>query len=265
MALIDQLNEQQALSDALAASKADVLKPGRVTPINAVAASVTILATEVAQMSNGDTIVFDGVTLTKAGSTTASLGEFSNVAGIRDCVDELLADWVSSGTTNATATRAVKGVAWNGLAAVSSILEATTADGDVSVKSTATIAAAMLAVMAAGDSVTFAGNTFTKVASAPTATQWTNTAGLAALLNAVTLWDAAVNGSAIDITAEDNGASNNGVEVIVTMSRATSGGVNGTVGLKNQIVADGSYLYVSTDANTVNGANWRRVSLGSVY
>jgi hypothetical protein len=263
MAIIDLLNTQQGITDDLSAVGTPV-KTARLTPINAVAASVTILATEVAQMTNGDTITFDDVVLTKASSTSAADGEFADVAGIRACIDELLTDWVSSGTTNATATRATKGIAWNAMPAVSSIIEATTAGGGESAKSEATIAAAMLAVLAAGDSVTFAGSTFTKVASGPTAIQFTNTAGLAALLNAVAGWDAAVDTADIDITAAENGAANDGEDVVITLNRATSGGVNGTAGLKDQIVADATYLYACTADNTVNGANWRPVSLGSV-
>lgn len=45
----------------------------------------------------------------------------------------------------------------------------------------------------------------------------------------------------------------------------TVAGVNGTVGLNNQVVADDSYLYVAIADNAISGANWRRVSLGAVY
>ena len=42
-------------------------------------------------------------------------------------------------------------------------------------------------------------------------------------------------------------------------------GVNGTVGVANELCADATYLYHSIAANTIADANWRRVALGSVY
>lgn len=44
-----------------------------------------------------------------------------------------------------------------------------------------------------------------------------------------------------------------------------TGGVNGTVGLENEICSDESYIYKCLAANTIADANWRRVSLGSAY
>ena len=42
-------------------------------------------------------------------------------------------------------------------------------------------------------------------------------------------------------------------------------GVDGTVGVANEIVQDASYLYVCIATNGVDGANWRRISVGAVY
>ena len=42
-------------------------------------------------------------------------------------------------------------------------------------------------------------------------------------------------------------------------------GVNGTVGIANEILSDGSYIYHALAVNTIVDANWRRVALGSVY
>lgn len=50
----------------------------------------------------------------------------------------------------------------------------------------------------------------------------------------------------------------------VTLGTETAG-VNGTLGTKNQVCQDGSYLYVSVAESTISTANWRRVSLGSAY
>lgn len=43
------------------------------------------------------------------------------------------------------------------------------------------------------------------------------------------------------------------------------GGVDGTVGKANEILADATYLYHAVAANTVADANWRRIALGSAY
>lgn len=262
MSIKTLLQAQQSISNQIAETGRAVTT-ARVTPVNAVAASVTILATELARMNNGDTITFDGVELTKASQTDAEAGEFSNAAGVRSCIDELLTDWVSSGSTNATATRAVKGAAWNGLVAATSIIEDTTAGGGAEAKSAATIAAATIAVIANGDTVSFDGSTFTKVASAPAAGEFTDAAGLITLIDGLDDWAAADNAGAIDIEAAENG-DNDGLDVVVGLNRSTSGGINGTVGLKDMIVADASNIYVCTDTNTVNDANWKKAALSSL-
>jgi hypothetical protein len=46
---------------------------------------------------------------------------------------------------------------------------------------------------------------------------------------------------------------------------ATVLGVDGTVGSAREMLADSSYFYYCTTANSLSGANWRRVSLGSAY
>lgn len=45
----------------------------------------------------------------------------------------------------------------------------------------------------------------------------------------------------------------------------TVAGVDGTVGVANELAADASYLYHCVDTNTIADANWRRISLGSSY
>lgn len=44
-----------------------------------------------------------------------------------------------------------------------------------------------------------------------------------------------------------------------------TGGIDGTVGITNEICADSSYIYHCVGANTVAQANWRRIARGSVY
>lgn len=266
MSLIDLLNTQQGISDDIAATGSSV-QTATVTPVNAVAAAVTILATEVARMNNTDTIVFDDVTLTKAAATDAAAGEFLNIAGIRDCVDELLGTkWATSGTTNAILTSKIKGSGFNGKVAVNTVLEDTTADFATGVTaSTATIAAGTLAVLAAGDTITFDDVTYTKVASGATGNEFTTAASLITLLDALTDWGAADSGGDIVITAAVNDVDFDGYEIVVVMNRATENGVNGTVARAKTIVSDDDYLYVAISGNTTADGNWRRVALGSAF
>lgn len=46
---------------------------------------------------------------------------------------------------------------------------------------------------------------------------------------------------------------------------ATIAGVDGTVGVADEIAQDASYLYVCLTTNTIADTNWRRVSVGAVY
>ena len=44
-----------------------------------------------------------------------------------------------------------------------------------------------------------------------------------------------------------------------------AGGIDGTVGVANEICADENYIYHCVGINTVSGANWRRIARGTVY
>lgn len=80
-------------------------------------------------------------------------------------------------------------------------------------------------------------------------------------------------GDTVDLVAEVAGVSGNSITLAKTLANgsfassatALSGGVDGTVGSKHELRSTASYLYVCTDDNTVAGANWRRMSLGSAY
>lgn len=235
------------------------------TPVNAVAATVEILATEIAAMNNGDTIVFQEATFTKAAATDAAAGEFLNAAGLAECVNELLdGSWTANEDTDVTIASDTKG-AFNGLIASGTIMEATTAGGDAETAATATIDAGTIAVIANGDTVEFDGNTFTKVAEDAEAGEFTDAAGLIVLLDDLDDWGAADSAGDIEITAAAVGAEGNDIDVVVTLSRATAGGVDGTVAAKGQPAFDESYFYLATDDNTAADTNWRRVSLGEAY
>jgi hypothetical protein len=44
-----------------------------------------------------------------------------------------------------------------------------------------------------------------------------------------------------------------------------TGGIDGTVGVANEICEDGTYLYLCIADNDVSHTNWRRISMGSAY
>lgn len=45
---------------------------------------------------------------------------------------------------------------------------------------------------------------------------------------------------------------------------ALSGGVDGTIGVKNQIVVDATNVYMCTATNTIADANWKKLVLQSL-
>lgn len=86
---------------------------------------------------------------------------------------------------------------------------------------------------------------------------------------AVTAADGA--GDTVVLTANVKGIAAHSIVTTETCTNASwgaaalAGGVNGTLGTKGMLKADTSYLYVCAADNTVSGANWRRISLGSAY
>lgn len=73
------------------------------------------------------------------------------------------------------------------------------------------------------------------------------------------------------VEAKTKGTAGNALATTETLTNGSwgsttlAGGVNGTVGLAKQVLADSSYLYIAIAANTIADANWRRVSLGSAF
>ena len=74
-------------------------------------------------------------------------------------------------------------------------------------------------------------------------------------------WTAVNNGGAIDITAAADGADKNDKAIMLTINRKTASGVNGTVGMKGDVVFDSGYVYVCTADNTIADANWKSAAL----
>jgi len=96
------------------------------------------------------------------------------------------------------------------------------------VASTATIAAADIAIVAADDKVVFGGVDYVKKAVPDAGKgEWDNAAALAALLNVVPGWDAAVDNGAVVITAAIRGVFSNGNIVTVEVLEDTTAGGDG--------------------------------------
>jgi hypothetical protein len=85
---------------------------------------------------------------------------------------------------------------------------------------------------------------------------------------------AAFSTNASVITALTKGAAGDDIATTETFTAATNvfdaatlgtttAGVNGTIGLENQIVADNDYLYVAVKDNGIHDANWERVGISS--
>lgn len=73
------------------------------------------------------------------------------------------------------------------------------------------------------------------------------------------------------VAAKVKGTDAESIEVSKTLTNGSwgdtnlAGGVDGTVGAAKKLLADSSYIYIAIAANTVADANWRRISVGSVY
>lgn len=82
-----------------------------------------------------------------------------------------------------------------------------------------------------------------------------------------------IAGDVYPITAKVAGTAAHAITVAETFNSASNlfshdhlqNGVDGTVGVAGQTMADASYLYVCSADNTVADKNWRRISLGSAY
>lgn len=233
----------------------------KVTPVNAVASKLDIPATTMALILATHTLTFDGVEYEKVGGGAAG-NQWVNVAGLAALINAT-EDWAAVEDNGALKiSAAVKGAAFNGVDGVISTIEATTANGDVAVKATATIAAATLAELAVGDVVSFDGIDFVKAAvtSAPD-NEWADQAGLITCIDAMADWTAADNAGAIDITAAENGADKNGKAIMLTINRETASGVNGTKGTAGDVIFDSGHVYVCTADNTIADANWKSAAL----
>jgi hypothetical protein len=260
----------KAVYDALAL-KANLIAPAFVSvglpekiPVNATPTMLTLPVADLAILEVGDTIVFEEVTCTKA--VAAGAGEFNSAAELAALLNALTGWTGAENTGVVTVTSDAKGEAQNGKVATITHFGAQTSGGSEVAKAGVSLAAAELARLAVGDQVTFDGSTFTKAAatSVPVG-EFADTAGLISCIDGMTAWAAVLNGSDIDIEAAEVGAASNDKVINLIYYRASAGAVNGTVGIINEICADADYIYHCVGANTVTGANWRRIARGSVY
>lgn len=261
----------KATYDALAL-KANLTNPAFVsvglpekTPVNATGTTLTLPVADLAILEIGDTVLFETVTCTKAAAPEA--GEFSDATGLGALLNAI-AGWTGAEKEGAvTATSDALGVAQNGKAATITHRGTSTSGGSDVAKAWGVLSEADLAQLALGDTVTFDGATFTKAAdTSVSANTFADTAGLISCLDAMPDWTAAItNEVEIKIEAAANGTEYNEKRCNLIYVRTSAGAANGTVGVANEICADDSYLYHCIGANTITGANWRRIARGDVY
>ena len=262
----------KATYDALAL-KANLTNPAFVsvglpnkTPVNATPTKLTLPVADLAILEAGDTVGFEEATFTKV-SSDPDAGEFIDAAGLAALLNAI-AGWTGTADAGAvTATSAALGVAQNGKIATITHRGTSTSGGSEVDKAWGVLSEAELAQLALGDRVTFDGSTFTKAAetSVP-ANTFADTAGLISCLDAMPDWTAAITNEVdIKIEAAENGTDYNDKICNLIYVRTSAGAANGTVGVANEICADDSYLYHCIGANTITGANWRRIARGDVY
>jgi hypothetical protein len=111
--------------------------------------------------------------------------------------------------------------------------------------------------------ITSSDNTTTQAANAKAAINADVTNVTADNTDGVLTVTAAVKGVSGNLIALAESAT--GTAVSSVTGGKLDGGVDGTVGVVNELCADGSYLYHCTATNTIADANWRRIDLGSAY
>lgn len=230
------------------------------TPVNAVQAKTEIEADVIAALNLGATVtvetIAEGISVfTLAAAPGAA--EFTNAAGLAALINGL-DDWdaiQNAGAVEITATEG--GALFNDHNFVVVNVEDTTANGNAGTQADATILATSIAAMNIGDTVSFDGNVFT-LAAAPGATDFVDLAGLAALINGLADWDAAIPVADIVVKSSVNGAEWNGFDIVCTYNRLTDTGANGTPGTIGAVVSDGARIYISTATAGFNNMSWER-------
>lgn len=133
-------------------------------------------------------------------------------------------------------------------------------------KNTATLVAAAISLLS-GVTATASGTGATALTTAEGPTSFTGgvapaiTSTANAIIAAIEADEDANDLVTVAAKGEETGA---GV-VIAMVATSLAGGVDGTVGLEGELLFDTAELYICIAPNDVSGANWRKVSLGTVY
>ena len=262
----------KATYDALAL-KANLTNPAFVsvglpnkTPVNATPTKLTLPVADLAILEADDTVGFAVATFTKVSSAPGT-GEFIDAAGLAALLNAI-AGWTGAEKEGVvTATSDALGVAQNGKAATITHRGTSTSGGSEVDKASGALSGDDLARLAVGDQITFDGATITKAAATSVpAGEFADVAGLILCIDAMPDWAAEItNGVDIKIEAAENGTDYNDKPCDLIYVRTSAGAANGTVGVANEICADDNYLYHCIGANTITGANWRRIARGDVY
>lgn len=230
------------------------------------------------------------------GSTTASQGTFTVTVQPSSAetftVGDKVFTFVPNGTANADGEVSVgadlAAAQVNIVAAINGTDGFNTASAYVTAGAFATNASVLTALIGgvAGDSIatteTMANGSFdavtlgTTTGGADCSAANAVTAAVTSITNNDTAGVGAADGAGdtVVLTADTKGTAGDAIATTETMSNGafgqatlgdTTAGVDGTVGSNNDLKADGSYLYIAIADNTIADANWRRISVGSVY
>ena len=234
-------------------------------PVNAVQAVSVISAAEIALLNDGDTVIvtIPGMTpnvYTYDAASTVADGEFRDSAELTAHIDAITG--LSAADTGAVTTTVTNGGTFgNSITIPVEHLAGTSAGGGATDPGAVTLAEAAIAELAIGDTVQFAGNTYTMAAATDVpANEFEDPAGLEACLNVLGDWGAVLGTTPDDIviTSTADGAEWNGFEVAVTYNRNPVNGANGTPGVLGAICTDGERIYISRATAGLENDSWER-------
>ena len=173
--------------------------------------------------------------------------------------DAFTLEFVVAATANAPLSAAIVGTAIT-------VTLGTDANGDPDdLKNTYALIAPIISALD-GVSALSSGNGVVSAAAGPLS--FTGGADPQLMTTAAEVIDAIEESSAASaLVTVANAPDNTGAGTVTAMEAAAlEGGVDGTVGVANEVLHDGTWLYVCIAANpAMTGTNWRRVSLGTVY
>ena len=233
-------------------------------PLNAVEAERDIDGGVIALLNDGDTatVTYPGMTpevFTFDAASVVADGQFRDadeLAALIDGVDGYEAAEVG-GDVEMEAT--VPGAFGNNLGVVVTYLADTTAGGGPADTGDAQITAADIAELEEGDTVVFAGETFTRAAATSVVDrEFVNTAGLADCIDDLADWDAAEVMGDVDISSTLDGAEWNGYDVVINYDRTLGAGENGTPAVAGAVCIGADRLYISRLTAGPENQSWEQ-------